>query len=56
MAVELMEPALQQGLILLPAGEQGRVLSIKPSVAHTAEEAAFAMDAIKTLAERHPLQ
>ncbi len=52
-AVELIEPALREGLILLPAGEAGRVLSIKPSVVHTPEEAAFAVGVLKKLiAER----
>lgn len=48
-AAGLIEPALEQGLILLPAGEQGRVLSIKPSVVHTSDEIVFIVDALLQL-------
>ncbi len=48
-AVKLIEPALREGLILLPAGERGSVLSIKPSVVHTREEAWFAAGVLRQL-------
>jgi len=48
-AATLIEPALREGLILLPAGEQGKVLSIKPSVVHTPEEAAYVKAALRRL-------
>jgi len=48
-AVKLIEPALRAGLILLPAGEKGKVLSIKPSVVHTPEEANFAAEVLGKL-------
>jgi 4-aminobutyrate aminotransferase/(S)-3-amino-2-methylpropionate transaminase len=48
-AVELMKSALREGLIVLPAGETGSVLSIKPSVVHTDEEAEFTAGVLKKL-------
>jgi len=51
-AVDLLEPALSQGLILLPAGETGKVLSVKPSVAHTSEEITFAANVLANLISR----
>lgn len=48
-AVELAEQALARGLILLPAGEEGRVLSIKPSVVHTVEHARFTAEIMGSL-------
>ncbi|MEM6820505.1 MAG: aspartate aminotransferase family protein [Verrucomicrobiota bacterium] len=41
LAGRLIEPLLQRGIIALPAGEQGDVLSIKPSITHDAEESQF---------------
>ncbi|MEM1157196.1 MAG: aspartate aminotransferase family protein [Verrucomicrobiota bacterium] len=48
-AVELIEPALQEGLILLPAGQEGKVLSIKPSLEHTPEEVILVAAVLKRL-------
>ncbi|MGF1678968.1 MAG: aspartate aminotransferase family protein [Candidatus Methylacidiphilales bacterium] len=41
-ASSLVEPALRQGLILLPAGDEGRVISIKPGLCHTEDDAHYA--------------
>jgi len=48
-ASALVERALKKGLILLPAGEDGRVLSIKPSIVHTEEHATFTAEVLTEL-------
>jgi 4-aminobutyrate aminotransferase len=52
MGASVAEAALQEGLLLLPAGEVGEVLELSPPVMLTKEQTRYTVDAIERVVRR----